>query len=169
MEEWRDIAGYEGVYQVSNQGRVKSLARTVMGANCHGNQARHLKERILKCTIGGKGYLMCGLYASGRVRHVTVHALVAEAFLENPDNLPLVRHLNDKKTDNRASNLAWGTYGDNAQDAVRNGRNYHKSLTHCKWGHEYTDENTCRTKYGRDCRRCRHERNRAAREKRDKE
>ena len=114
-EEWRDVKGYEGRYQVSSMGRVKSLERK----DCLG---RTVKERILKPNVVGRGYLRVILYAGGKTRTFFVHRLVCEAFHENPDNKPQVNHINEIKTDNRASNLEWATARENSNFGSRNER-----------------------------------------------
>lgn len=96
MEIWKDIEGYEGLYQVSNMGRVKSLSN---------NKKR--KEKILKSSKDGGGYLMVGLCKDGKQKCHKIHRLVASAFLDNPNNLIEVNHINEIKTDNCAENLEW--------------------------------------------------------------
>ena len=114
-EEWRDVVGYEGRYQVSSMGRVKSLERK----DCLG---RTVKERILKPVVRGKGYLKVGLCAGGKKKHFFVHRLVCQAFHDNPDNKPQVNHLNEDKKDNRACNLEWCTRRENCNHGTRNKR-----------------------------------------------
>ena len=113
MEEiWKDIEGYEGYYQVSNLGRVKSL----------GFDKWH-KGKVLKQSFDGKGnYLFVGLHKNGKTKQRNVHRLVAETFIPNPDNLPCVNHINEVKTDNRAINLEWCTieYNSNYGNAKKN-------------------------------------------------
>lgn len=117
-EEWRDVAGYEGRYQVSSMGRVKSLERKVP----KGYGERTVKERILKPKTDRYGYLIVGLYAGGKIRTFLVHRLVCEAFRENPEGKPQVNHINEDKTDNRASNLEWCTAKENTNHGSRNER-----------------------------------------------
>ena len=114
-EEWRDVVGYEGLYQVSDQGRVKSLARK----DCLG---RTVKERILKPGVVSSGYLMISLCTGGKQKMFSVHRLVCQAFHENPDNKPQVNHINEIKTDNRACNLEWCTCTQNINHGSRNER-----------------------------------------------
>lgn len=93
QEIWKDIEGYEGCYQVSNLGRVKSL--------------KFGKEKILTPTINSRGYYHTCLRKDGRSVTVYIHRIVAKAFLPNPDNLPLINHKDEDKTNNRVDNLEW--------------------------------------------------------------
>ena len=102
MEEiWKPVVGYEGLYEVSNFGRVFSM---------HTN-------RVIKNRLTGR-YLQVSLSKNGKVIQPLVHRLVAEAFISNPDNLPCVNHKNEDKTDNRVENLEWCTweYNNNYND-----------------------------------------------------
>ena len=118
-EEWRDVVGYEGLYQVSDQGRVKSLERKI--PHWRGGE-RIQKERILKPIDDGRGYLRVDLYAGGKRKRFKVHRLVCQAFHENPGNKPQVNHINEDKTDNRACNLEWSTRIENCNHGTRNER-----------------------------------------------
>ena len=118
-EEWRDVAGYEDLYQVSSEGRVKSLERKLPHWR-GGEQIK--KERILNPGIDRDGYLKLNLCAGGKTRTFYVHRLVGQAFHENPDNKPQVNHINEDKTDNRACNLEWCTCKQNINHGSRNER-----------------------------------------------
>lgn len=115
MEEFRDIKGYEGLYQVSNLGRVKSL-----------NYNHTKKEKILKWSKDKDGYLISSLCKEGKHKTFTVHRLVAEAFLDNPHNYPCINHKDENKTNNNVENLEWCTvkynvnYGTGIQRKVEN-------------------------------------------------
>lgn len=99
-EEWRDVKDFEGWYQVSNMGRVKSLKRPCDPC-----------DLILKAAIKEDGYLKVALYGGkAKGKNMLVHRLVAEAFIPNPDKLPLINHKDECKTNNVVSNLEWCTY-----------------------------------------------------------
>ncbi len=106
MEEiWKDINGYEGIYQVSNYGRVKSLDRFVNGSH---NNLKPVKGKILKAEKTKWGYLQVSLCRAGlKHQRYKVHRLVADAFIPNPQNLPQVNHKDEDKTNNRLDNLEW--------------------------------------------------------------
>lgn len=104
MEEiWKDIEGYEGLYQVSNMGRVKSLTRNRRGRN---NAPNPIQGRILKQHIYF-GYCYISLCKNRKYKGFRVHRLVAHAFIPNPDNLPQVNHRDENKTNNCIDNLEW--------------------------------------------------------------
>ena len=106
MEIWKDIKGYEGMYQISNFGRVKSLNRTI---NIGEKSKRFQPETILKACEGTKGYLLVSLYKNNKHKMKRVHRLVAEHFLPNPQNLIFVNHIDENKRNNKVENLEWCT------------------------------------------------------------
>ena len=106
-EEWRDIPGFSG-YQVSSHGRVRSIDRFVNRTN-HVSAKRWTRGRILSQGLTGVGYLKVELSANGRIKTMAVHRLVAMAFISNPDNLPIVHHKDEVKTNNKIENLEWAT------------------------------------------------------------
>lgn len=112
-EIWKDVKGYEGYYQVSNLGRVKSLCRVVDGKS---NSKRTLKERILKINLSTRGYPQVKLLKYSKCRTIPVHQLVAIAFLgHKPNGYKLVvNHINYDKTDNRLENIELVTQRQNA-------------------------------------------------------
>lgn len=125
MEEiWRDIKGYEGLYQVSNLGRVKSLERFIKTRkNKNGmNGYIHKQESIRIPTKDYKGYLRLTLCKEGKQKPFRVHRLVAEAFIPNPNNLPQVNHKDENKENNCITNLEWCTNEYNHNYGTRNKR-----------------------------------------------
>ena len=121
MEEiWKDIEGYEGLYQVSNMGRVKSLART-RNMNLHDHRSvAPVPERILK--FGQSlGYQAVTLAKDGVNRTFRVHKLVALAFIQNPDRKPEINHKDGNKHNNKAENLEWVTAKENQRHAISTG------------------------------------------------
>ena len=100
-EIWKAVPGYEGLYEVSNCGRVRSLDRWVKGSFAG---KRLMKGRILKVGVASNGYCMVVL-TKGHAK--TVHRLVAKAFIPNPDNLPMINHKDEDKTNNHVDNLEW--------------------------------------------------------------
>ena len=105
-EIWKPVVGYEGLYEVSNLGRVKSV--------------KFGRERVLKPIKHPNGYLCVNLCKDGKRKNCLVHRLVAQAFIPNPLNLPEINHINEQKTENRASNLQWCDRQYNCNYGTRN-------------------------------------------------
>lgn len=146
-EEWRPVVGWEGLYEVSSLGRVKSLYNPENGRREYIREVSPSKST---------GYLYVSFSSNGVKERRPIHRVVAQSFLPNPKGLPLVRHLNDVKTDNRVENLAWGTYRENGLDSVANGGHRMFSITQCPHGHPYDEGNTRINPLGRrECRICR--------------
>ncbi len=119
MEEiWKDVVGYEGLYQVSNLGRVKSLNHV----RKNGKSGEYMQRgKILQNLTSCCKYYQVGLSKNGRVKLLTVHRLVAEAFIHNPDNKPQVNHIDGNKLNNCIDNLEWCTRSENQLRAWKNG------------------------------------------------
>jgi NUMOD4 motif/HNH endonuclease len=147
-ERWLPIPDWEGLYEVSNLGRVRSLPRMTNGGVRGGN--------ILSPSIGTTGYRHLTLTASGRPRDERrVHEIVALAFLGIRPRGQEIRHIDGDKLNNAATNLAYGTHCDNEQDKISQGRHHYARRTHCKQGHEFTTENIYVRRSGaRGCREC---------------
>ena len=147
IEEWRPVVGYEGLYEVSNTGRVRSVDRYVK--TCYGSYRLH-KGKVLSPGIRPDGYLVVSL----QYRMFRVHRLVAEAFLPNPDNLPQVNHKDEDKSNNRVDNLEWcdSKYNNNygtariraKETAIKNG--YCTGLSKEEYRKKYYQENNDKIK-----------------------
>jgi len=114
METWRDIEGYEGIYQVSDAGNVRSLDRVDAAGH-------NLKGKPRKLYTQKDGYIVVGLTRDAVMRYRKVHRLVAAAFIPNPHNLPEVNHTEGNKADNRACKLEWCTKQENTDHAIKLG------------------------------------------------
>lgn len=106
MEEWRDIKGYENLYQISSEGRVRSLDRWIIYKN---GRKRLWKGQILKPLKAKGNYWRVCLWKKHKSKHLQIHRLVAEAFIPNPDNLPQVNHIDKNIHNNSVSNLEFCT------------------------------------------------------------
>lgn len=106
-EMWKPVKDYEGLYEISSLGRVKSLNYKGTG-----------KEKILKNTEHSNGYLIVGLAKNGKYKLFYVHKLVAEAFIPNPEGKPCIDHINTIKNDNRIENLRWVTHEENSNNSL---------------------------------------------------
>lgn len=117
MEEiWKDIEGFEGLYQVSNLGRVKSLSRSVFMINY--KRSVITNEKILKNNIGNVGYPRVSLFKSGISKQFCVHTLVANAFIPNPENLSDVNHIDGDRTNSNLNNLERVSRRENATHSI---------------------------------------------------
>ena len=135
--EWRDVAGWEGRYQVSNTGLVKG------------------RRKIISPGVHAQGYYRVVLYAGATRKNESVHRLVCAAFHgPQPPDKPIVLHLDSNPTNNHAENLRWGTQSENVRQAVAENSHPNARKTHCKYGHEFTYENTYRYGPNKSKRRC---------------
>lgn len=110
MAVWKDVPGYEGLYLVSDDGQVMSVDRDILGRNASGELIIHRKGKIIKPHLRGRNglmYVAVGLSRDGETVAHSVHRLVAEAFIPNPDNLPEVNHKDENTQNNVVSNLEW--------------------------------------------------------------
>lgn len=130
-EIWKDVKDYEGLYQVSNLGRVKRLEwkRFSLG------KWQTIKEKVLKQTIGTTGYWHISLNKNGSHNTYKVHRLVARAFIPNPDNLPCINHKDNNPLNNKVENLEWCTYKYN-----NNYKDHNKKLSQSRLGKKASDE-----------------------------
>ena len=133
-EIWLDVKGYEGFYQISSLGRIKSVDRFVPIKFKNGNVIlRFYSSKFLKPFHDKDGYIIYDLIKDKKRTHFRFHRLLAEHFIPNPDNKPEVNHINGVKYDNRLENLEWCTKSDNMRhlyDALGfKGSNYGKQLT----------------------------------------
>lgn len=154
-EYWLPVVDYEGMYEVSTLGRVKSLARTVW--HPVGRAIRLMPERIMSQRSGS--YLTVMLCRNGEERIYSVHVLMLEAFVcARPAGMEGC-HADDIRANNVLSNLRWDTPSANRLDSVRNGTHPNARKTACKRMHQYTPENTYWQGERRSCRTCRTQRN----------
>lgn len=156
-EQWRPIPGREGVYEVSDLGRVRSLDREI---TTRAGVKKIQRGRILKPGMNRRHrhVALCDGYQCKSYR---VHRLVMEAFVGPLPEGKEVRHRDDNPDNNQLSNLVYGTRSENLLDRVRNGTHHMANRTHCVNGHEFTTQNTIiRTGGGRKCRECKRDKGR---------
>ena len=113
VEIWKDIPKYEGYYQASNLGRIRSIDRKidVYGGNqhCKFKCKQIIKGKVMKSKLTKDGYYEIGLNKNGKTKCVRTHRLIAMTFIPNPNNYPVINHINHNRLDNRAENLEWCT------------------------------------------------------------
>lgn len=155
-EQWRPVPGWEGYYEVSNQGRVLSVGRKVWQGGSRWGRGfwRVTKPRILKPGIY-RGYERVSLQRDKRVHQESVHRLVLLAFVGPPPAGTEGCHNDGNKTNNTLANLRWDTSSANHLDRTRHGRNHNSLKTHCPQGHPYSPENTRMDGGSRKCKTCR--------------
>lgn len=164
-ESWLPVVGYKGYYEVSSDGRVRSVDRVVVRSD---GQTRHFRGQMMTPQLDSQGrYLQLHLKRGGSDRIFSVHRLVLEAFRGPCPRGEEGCHGNDIKDDNRLENLRWDTKPTNAADQLANGCNPRANKTHCPRGHEYTVENTyvgtkANGRTFRACRTCSNDKHRDA-------
>lgn len=122
MEEiWKDIENFEGLYQISNLGRVKSVDRLmhVLDPKSKREYDKQVPECIRATNLDSKGYVMVTLKKNGKTSRHRIHRLVAKAFIDNPNNLPQVNHIDENKENNHVNNLEWCTNAYNGAYGTR--------------------------------------------------
>ena len=120
-ENWKAVIGYEGLYEVSNLGRIRSLY--------------YGRTRVLKTYKGNRDYLIVSLSKDGKQKTYTVHRLVANAFIPNPENKPEIDHINTITTDNRVENLRYVTPKENSNNDLTR-----KHMSESKKGRHHSEE-----------------------------
>lgn len=114
-ELWKPIPGFDGMYEVSNMGRVKSCKRT---RKSKAGSISHVQERILKPKSGKNGYFEIALSKNGKLHFFRCHRLVADAFIPNPNHFPVINHKDEDVTNNKVSNLEWCSVSYNTSYSV---------------------------------------------------
>lgn len=151
QEVWRAVPGWEGVYEASSFGRIRSLGRIVQRA---GRDMR-VREKILAPNVHHSGYLRVNLSHGGRRSEQLVHWIIASTFHgPRPDGLE-IRHLDGDPANNRFDNLRYGTSTENKADISRHGTNAKRNRTHCPLGHALAGLNLVAAEARRGHRKCR--------------
>lgn len=122
-ETWKPVTGYEGLYEASAYGRIRSIDRTVRGDHFRADRFVQIqrKGKILRQSSGPRGYLLVSLSKDGFAKSRRVNVLVCDAFNGPPPNGMVCRHLDGENTNNAASNLKWGTHVENQNDRITHG------------------------------------------------
>ena len=139
-EKWKPVVGYEGLYEVSSLGRVRSLSRSIQGHKGY----YVIPSRILK-GFYAYGYRYVELRKGGKLKSYRVHRLVAEAFLPNPNKYPIINHKNEIRDDNRVDNIEWCTHKYNSN--YGNIKSKQKQSSHCRPIIQLTKEGIFVAKY----------------------
>ncbi|MFJ4997129.1 NUMOD4 motif-containing HNH endonuclease [Microbacterium sp. NPDC088619] len=151
-QSWRPVVGFEGIYEVSDQGNIRSLTR--IDPHPRLGEVHRLGKRRSLIEMGN-GYMRVMLSSGGKKSQVSVHRVVLEAFVGPCPPGMEACHANGIRGDNRLSNLRWDTRVSNAADRAQHGNDWQKKKTHCPQGHPYTGDNLVLESAGaRRCRTC---------------
>lgn len=147
-ELWKPVVGYEGIYEVSSFGRVRSLPRV-------DSRGRRVRGGMLTILTHPSGHQQVKLSRDGRTTQAKLHRVVLEAFIGPPAHGYEALHDDGNPANNNAGNLRWGTRSENMLDRVRHGTHHFANKTHCPHGHPYDEDNTYVTSDGRRmCKEC---------------
>lgn len=139
IEEWRSVVGFEGYYEVSDQGRVRSVDRRVTHPR---SGTRLVRGRLMSPRQESNGYMRLNLARGGGKKRVSLHVAVLEAFVgPRPEGMEGCHSPNPDKADNRLANLRWDTASENGRDRTRHGNNAQANKTHCPRGHPLEEPN----------------------------
>lgn len=161
MSEWVSLNGWEGAYEVSPRGYIRTVERTR-------SNGRRYKSQLLKPAISPAGYEVVSLQFNGTRKGYLLHRLMLDTFNgPHPADKPYGLHSDGNPRNNHLENLRWGSNSENVQDAIKHGRNHNLNTTHCPEGHPYSTGNTgeAATPYGtkRYCKSCKSSRSKARR------
>lgn len=154
-EIWKPVVGYEGLYEVSSQGRARSLDRVV--ATTKGRGTKRVKGKVLAPFTDKDGYQRINLCKDSKKKQVAIHRLVLESFVGPRPEGHEACHNNGKPKDNRVENLRWDSVSNNSLDKVRHGTHHEKNKTRCPRGHLLVGDNlgmSALKKGFRNCRAC---------------
>lgn len=156
IERWLPIPDYEGLYEVSNHGRVRSVDRIiVITYQRRTTYTSHRSGRILRPRTNERSpYPWVSLCRDGNDSQRFVHTLVLSAFVGPRPSGAEGCHRDDNPANNHVSNLRWDSHSENVMDIVRNGNHWQVTKTHCPQNHPYDDDNTYTGAGGRRCRKC---------------
>lgn len=132
-EIWKDIKNYEGLYQVSNFGRIRSLDKLI--DDYRGKEVRLIKGKVLK-PFNRNGYYVISLTKNKKRNNYSVHRIVAQTFIKNVDNKPYINHLDYDRHNNRVDNLEWCTQKENINWSIVNMKKM-RTVTHSNTGEKY--------------------------------
>lgn len=166
MEVWKDISGYEGLYQASNLGRIKALEKWREFGAWTKKNTRIYPEKIMKLSITRGGYNIVQFCKDGACKWFAVHIIIASTFIANPENKKEVNHKDGIKTNNPESNLEWSTRRENIDHAIKNGlmnsptgsrNSKSKKVLNQETGHIYASINEAAIQSGISIRSLRHQ------------